>query len=71
MPALNNTQLEILKLFQQERSEEELLEIKAMLSEYLFKKAIEMADKEHEAKGYTNQDVEGWAKEHFRTVNSN
>ncbi len=71
MPALNNTQLEILKLFQQERSEEELLEIKAMLSDYLFKKAIEMADKEHDAKGYTNQDMDAWTKEHFRTANSN
>jgi hypothetical protein len=71
MPALNNTQLEILKLFQLERSEEELLEIKKLLSEFLFKKAIAMADKEHSEKNYTDQDVENWTKEHFRTANSN
>jgi len=71
MPALNNTQLEILKLFKQERSEDELLEIKAMLSEFLFKKAIAMADKEHSARNYTDQDMDKWTKEHFRTANSN
>ncbi len=71
MPALNNTQLEILKLFKQERSEDELLEIKAMLSEFLFKKAIAMADEEHSVRNYTGQDMDKWTKEHFRTANSN
>jgi len=71
MPALNNTQLEILKLFKQERSEDELLEIKAMLSEFLFKKAIAMADKEHSARNYTEQDMDKWVKEHCSTANAN
>jgi hypothetical protein len=71
MAALNNTQLEILKLFQIERSEEELLEIKKLLSEFLFKKAIAMADEVHEEQGYTDKNVEEWTKEHFRISNSN
>jgi hypothetical protein len=71
MPALNNTQLEILKLFQQEGSEEELLEIKKMLSEFLFNKAIAMADEMHAEKKYTDADMENWTKEHFRTAYAN
>ncbi|MCW3110752.1 MAG: hypothetical protein JWQ09_5258, partial [Segetibacter sp.] len=47
---LNNVQLEILKLFKHERSEEELFEIKKMLSDYLFKKAIKLADEAFERK---------------------
>ena len=71
MSALNNTQLEILKLFQVERSQEELLEIKKILSDYLFRKAIASANEEHNNRGYTDEDVESWGGEHFRTANSN
>lgn len=67
MSTLNNTQLEILKLFRHEQSEEELQEIKQLLSKYLFEKGIEKADKEAEQKGYTTTQIESWAKEHYRT----
>lgn len=66
MPALNNAQLEILKLFKHERSEEELFEIKKILSDYLFKKAIKLADESFEEKGYTVEDIEAWKNEHTR-----
>jgi hypothetical protein len=66
MPALNNAQLEILKLFKYEKTEEELLEIKKLLSDYLFQKAIRLADKVHEEKGYSLEDIEEWKNEHTR-----
>jgi len=66
MAALNNAQLEILKLFKRERSEDELFEIKKMLSEYLFDKAIHQADEVYEKKGYTANEIEQWKDEHTR-----
>jgi len=45
MAALNNTQLEILNLFRSEKSEEELLAIKKLISDYLFNKAINLPTK--------------------------
>ncbi len=64
MGALNNAQLEILKLFKFEKTEEELLEIKKLLSDYLFRRAIKLADKAFEEKEYTVEDVENWKNEH-------
>ena len=66
MPGLNNVQLETLKLFKHEKSEGELLEIKKILSEYLFDKAIRLADTDFEEKNYTAADVEQWKDEHTR-----
>lgn len=66
MPALNNAQLEILKLFKYERTEEELFELKKFLSEFLFNKAIALADEVYDEKGYTPQDIENWKDEHTR-----
>lgn len=66
MTTLNSTQLEILKLFQYEKSEEELLEIKKLISDYLFRKAILLADQVHEEKQYSQEDIEKWKDEHTR-----
>ena len=66
MEILNNTQKDILNLFKYQHSEQELLEIKQLISEYLFKKAISMADAEAEEKGYTQQQMKDWANEHYR-----
>ena len=66
MPALNNAQLEILKLFRHEKTEEELLELKEILSDYLFNKAISLADAVYEEKGYTAEDIQKWKDEHTR-----
>lgn len=64
--ALNNTQLEILKLFRHEQSEEDLKEIKSLLITYLADKVIREADKTFDDKGYTTAVFEEWKKEHFR-----
>lgn len=64
MPALNNAQLEIIKLFKYNLNEQEL---KQLLSQYLFKKAIAEIDKIAEEKGYTAEIIETWKDEHFRS----
>ncbi len=65
-PALNKTQLEILKLFRNDQSEEELQEIKSLLTAYLAAKVICEADKAFDHKGYTAAIFEKWKQEHFR-----
>jgi ribosome biogenesis protein Tsr3 len=64
--ALNNTQLEILKLFRNDQTEEELQEIKSLLIAYLADKVVIEADKSFGEKGYTTAIFEKWKQEHFR-----
>ncbi len=67
MPAaLNSTQLEILKLFRSEQSEEELQEIKALLISYLSNKVVSEADKVSTDRKYTSATFESWKDDHFR-----
>jgi hypothetical protein len=64
--ALNSIQLEILKMFRKDQSEEELQEIKSLLVAYLSTKAVAEADKAFVEKGYTSDIFETWKTEHFR-----
>lgn len=64
--ALNNVQLEILKLFRDNQPEEELKEIKSLLTAYLSEKVIAEADKAFAEKGNTVAIFEKWKAEHFR-----
>lgn len=64
--ALNATQLEILKLFSTNQSEEELQDIKSLLLTYLSDKVVREADKVADAKNYTQETYEKWKNEHFR-----
>ena len=64
--ALNNTQLEILKLFRNDQTEEELQEIRSLLIAYLAAKVTAEADKAFNEKGYTAAIFEKWKQEHFR-----
>ncbi|MFC2131364.1 hypothetical protein ACFLSQ_08005 [Bacteroidota bacterium] len=66
MPALNNTQIEILKLFDRDIPESELKEIKKMLAEYLAKKAISAADEVWEKRNYSDSTIENWKNDHMR-----
>ncbi len=66
MSALNTAQLEILKLFDRQMSEAELLELKQVLIDFLAKKVVEEADKAFDDKGYTLEDIERWKTEHFQ-----
>ena len=64
--ALNSTQLEILKLFRDDQSEEELQEIKSLLIAYLAGKVTFEADKAFKDHSYTESVFEQWKQEHFR-----
>ncbi len=66
MPALNPVQLEVLKLFRFTKTDEDLLELKTVLIDYLSKKTVSEADKAFDEKGFTNNDIEQWRKEHLR-----
>lgn len=67
MPALSNAQLEIIKMFHKDQTEEELTELKQVLSEYLANKLAKALEQESVEKGYTREIVDGWKNEHFRT----
>ncbi len=66
MNALNPLQLEILKLFSNYKSENELRELKELLVNYLSKKVVQEADAAFEAKNYDTSTIEQWKKSHVR-----
>lgn len=67
MPAaLNDVQLEILKLFRHDQSEEDLKEIKSLLVAYLAFKVTREADKAFDSNKYPLSVFEQWKQEHFR-----
>ena len=68
--ALNDIQLEILKLFQRDQSPEDLKEIKSLLVAYLADKVTREADKAFDQKGYSNHVFEQWKNDHFRKSSS-
>ena len=59
-------QLEILKLFSTDQSEEDLKEIRSLLVAYLADKTTREADKAFDIKKYPISVFEQWKKEHFR-----
>ena len=61
---LTNLQVELLELFQQELSEEQLLEIKALLVKYFADKVDEGMDALFEANQWGEEKIEAWSKEH-------
>ena len=60
---LSNLQLELLKVFSHDISEEELLDIRRMLAQYFMKRAVKGADKTWDKKGYSNELMQQWLKE--------
>jgi predicted metal-binding transcription factor (methanogenesis marker protein 9) len=63
---LSNLQLELLKLYAYPVSDEELMDIKKMLADYFAKKLDEEVDRVWKEKGYTQETIKQWKKEHFR-----
>lgn len=64
--ALNDAQLEILKLFRRDQSAEDLKELKSLLIAYLSDKVSREADKAFDERGYSASIFEKWKSEHFR-----
>ena len=57
---LTNLQFELLKFFQYEVKDEELLEIKRLLSDYFAKKAMNDMDNLWKEKGWSNETMDTW-----------
>lgn len=63
---LSNLQLELLKLFSFDTSEEELADIKRILAKYYAKKATEEMDRLWDQKQWTSETMDEWLHEHKR-----
>lgn len=64
---LNESQLEILKLFSRELDEVDLIEIKRLIVKYLGGKVTDMADKLWEENNWTQEDMDKLINAHHRT----
>jgi hypothetical protein len=64
---LTNLQLELLKLFSRNVSDDDLLQIKRLLVRFFAEKAMDAADKVWDEKGLTEQDAEEMSYMHLRT----
>lgn len=60
-------QLELLKMFSTELPEEEWEEIRDLLSKHFLMKARKGIDLLFKEKGWGNEKIEEWSKEHMRT----
>lgn len=58
---LNKAQLDLLKLFSRVKSEEELLEIKRLVTQYYANRAMDRADELWDERGYTQGDMDRMA----------
>ncbi|RKR82458.1 hypothetical protein BDD43_2638 [Mucilaginibacter gracilis] len=63
---LSNMQIELLKLFQYNLPDKQLIEIKNMLAKYFAKSATEEMDKLWDENGWNDSTMEDWANDHLR-----
>jgi len=64
---LSNIQLELLKVFSFDLSEEQLKEIKELLSNYFADKITNQMDQLFEENNWGPEQIEKWSNEHMRT----
>ena len=60
---LTNLQQELLKLFAQQVSEADLLNIRTMLGQYFGQRLTKLADQAWEQQGWTDQTMHDWLNE--------
>jgi hypothetical protein len=60
---LSNLQIELLQLYSQDVSEEDLIVIKRMLAKYFADKASDEMDKLWSEQGWTDETMERWLNE--------
>ena len=63
---LSNLQIELLQLYSQNVSEEDLIAIKRLLAKYFADRASDEMDKLWEEKGWTNETMDEWLREEGR-----
>jgi len=64
---LSNLQLELLRVFNFELSEEQLKEIRALLADYFAEKVTSEMDTLFEVNDWGEEKIEEWSKDHMRT----
>ena len=64
---LNNHQIEIIKLFNRNLDDNDLIEIKKMITKYLSQKVTRMADDVWDKNNWTNDDMDRILTSHERT----
>ena len=64
---ITNLQLELVKLFRHDLPEEQLIEIRQLLSDYFAEKATEEMEKVWVAKKWTAKKMKELSKKHLRT----
>ncbi len=64
---LSNAQIELLKLFPSDLSEVELAELKKILLAYKIQRVGQLAEKNWDEKGWTEETMNQFLKEHMRT----
>jgi hypothetical protein len=64
---LTNLQLELLKIFSYKIAENQVIEIKQLLSNYFADKATEEMDRLWEENNWTEETMKEWSNEHLRT----
>lgn len=64
---LSNLQLELLRVFNAELSDEQLKEIRSLLADYFAKKVTSQMDTLFDEKGWGEEKIEEWSEEHMRT----
>ncbi len=65
--SLSNLQLELLNLYAQDVSNQDLKNIKDLIAQYFAEQAMDIADKVWEDKGWTNEDSHRLANTRMRT----
>lgn len=63
---LSNMQMELLKMFNHDLPEEQLLEIKELLAKYFANKVDKEMDELWDKKGWSDAQIDAWSKEHMR-----
>jgi hypothetical protein len=62
-PKFSNIQLELLKLYARNVSDEELLKVKDMLARYFMNKAVDDLNEHIEKQQISNETIESWLHE--------
>jgi hypothetical protein len=57
---LSNVQIELLKLYSTDLSEDELRDLKLLLAHFFAEKSIALANKIWDEKGLTDEDMDRW-----------
>ena len=64
---LSNLQLELLKMFSYQISNQQLLDIKNILAKYFAEQATNEMDKLWEENNWNSNTMESWSNQHLRT----